>query len=110
MKKVFITIISTLIWVSGMKAQTNITVPEFSQSSIMLFADVEFGADCELYFFDGATALPVIKVPGIKGKSALEFFFPQLGHIINELKKRGFKLIDTEIDSGNNYIYYFQKD
>jgi hypothetical protein len=109
MKKIMIILILGFVLSAELKAQINITIPPFYESSVILYASLAFSGDHEFYFYDGGTALPVIKVPIPKGQGSFSTFYPAIGYTINELKKRSYKLIDTEFANGNN-IYYFQKD
>lgn len=110
MKKIVTTSILVLILAFGLKAQT-ITVPEFTKSSIILYAKYPASAgDYEFSFYDGGTALPVIKIKQDKGYSFYTNFMPLIGQILDDLRVKGYKLIDTDGSGQYSEYYYFQKD
>ena len=111
MRSTIITTILGLFLICGLKAQSEITLPIFSEESIVMKVCTEAG-DKYIYLSDGLTNfdLPIkteqffVKDEKEKGNIATYAI------VINSLKKQGYKLITSTQTTFKIKYLYFQKE
>lgn len=117
MKKLIFTLIFGFVLAVGLKAQTEVTVPEnLSSVTVILGTTFEF-ANWEFNIEDGVTSTSS-KIPVPKKVSAISNYSSLVAQVANKLAKQGYKLIssNTVTDGGGTEgggigtVYIFQKE